>query len=457
MRDKLKVGAAREDITPEPGIQLAGDIGRYRPVEEIRDPLWAGALVLETSGKRACILSLNLLAASNEWADRLRAGAAERLGTTSEMVILHVIQNHAAPSLGHCFVSERSTLMPPEYPWLRGGDDRYNEPTVEKCLTAVSRALERLEPAALHVGRGVDGRLAFNRRFVMRDGRVRTHPETCDGDILHAEGPVDPEVAAAVFTGANGNVLSALLHHTCHPCHGYPHRFVIGDWPGRWAELMTSAWGGDCVPLVINGCCGNVHHANHLDPHYTADYRRMAAMLAETTGKALARMEPMKVDPLVMERSVLRLPLRALSQREMEDARRFIERHPAPKWLDAEKMRVDWDWVYAVGLLDLEETREIDPYCDYEIQVLRIGGFAVAALMGEPFVEEQLRIKRESPAAYTFVAHFCNGYAGYIPTARAFRGGGYETRTSNGSKFQPGALAAIGDETLRLLGRAFGG
>jgi len=455
MQDALTVGAAREDITPELGIQLAGDIGRYRPVEEIRDRLYANALVLDAGGRRACILSLDLLATSRECADRIRAGAAERLETTPDMVILHVTQNHAAPSLGHCFVSKRSTLMPPEYPWLRGGDDRYNEPTVEKCMAALSRALKRLEPAALDAGRGVDARVAFNRRFVMRDGRVRTHPETCDGDILHAEGPVDPEVGVATFTNADGNVVSAFLHHTCHPTHGYPHRFVIGDWPGRWVEMMRERWGGDSVPLVINGCCGNVHHANHLDPDYSADYRRMAAMLAEATEKAMGRMQPMNADSLRMERSVLRLPLRKLSQREVDDARRFIERYPGPKWLDDARTQVDWDWVYAVGVLDLKETQEIDPFCDYEIQVLRLGGLAIVALMGEPFVEEQLRIKLESPAPYTFVAHFCNGYAGYVPTARAFKGGGYETRTSNGSKFEPGALTAIGDEAITLLGRAF--
>ncbi len=43
----LCAGAARADITPSLGTQLAGDIGRCRPTEEIRDRLYANALVAE--------------------------------------------------------------------------------------------------------------------------------------------------------------------------------------------------------------------------------------------------------------------------------------------------------------------------------------------------------------------------------------------------------------------------
>jgi len=38
-------------------------------------------------------------------------------------VMLHVVQNHAAPSLGHTMVSEECNLIPEEYSWLRSGDD----------------------------------------------------------------------------------------------------------------------------------------------------------------------------------------------------------------------------------------------------------------------------------------------------------------------------------------------
>jgi len=451
----LRAGAGMADITPELGIQLAGDIGRCRPCEEIRERLYVRALVLEGGGRQCCLLSLDLLAASNDWADQVRRRVGAALGIPAEAVVFHILQNHAAPSLGHTFVSDECDLFPPEYPWLRGGDDRYNSGCVEGCVAAAEEALMNLQPVTLSAGRMPDGRVAFNRRFVLRDGAALTHPGRCDPRILHAEGPTDPEVGVLALTGADGSV-ATLLHHTCHPTHGYPHRYVIADWPGAWAEMMGERLGG--VPLVVNGCCGNIHHYNHIDPDYQqtdVSHREMAAKLTRTALEVAEGLQPLSSAPLAWERTVLRLPLRLLTPEVIADAQRIIDAYPTPKFLDEEKTRVDWDWIYAAATLDLKATQDKDPYCDYEIQAFRLGDFALVALMGEPFVEVQLRIKLESPAPYTFIAHFCNGYVGYVPTAEALERGGYETRTSNWSKFQPEALEQIGDAAIGLLKKLF--
>jgi len=451
----LHAGAAMVDITPGMGIQLAGDIGRYRPTEEIHEKLYARAVVLESGGTEVCLLSLDLCATTNYWADEIRRRASERFGFKPEAIMFHVTQNHASPSLGHLLVSDECTLIPLDFPWLRGGDDRYNEPTVEKTLNAIDQAIQTLQPVTIHVGRGIDGRVAFNRRFVMRDGSVKTHPGRCNPDVLHVEGPIDPEVGVMTLTGANGTNVAMFLHHTCHPCHGYPHRYVISDWPGIWTEMMQPYGGEACVPLVVNGCCGNIHHNNHLDPHYENDHHRMARMLSETASGVLERMETQESSALAVERAVVRLPLRILTTDVIDVARKLLDKHPEPKWVDTNKTRVDWDWMYAAATLDLKETYDRYPYCDYEIQAFRIGNTALVTLMGEPFVEAQLRIKLESPAPYTFVAHFCNGYVGYVPTLDAFSRGGYETRTANWSKLQPEALETIVNSAIELLEKLF--
>ncbi|OPZ83824.1 MAG: hypothetical protein BWY76_02106 [bacterium ADurb.Bin429] len=258
------------------------------------------------------------------------------------------------------------------------------------------------------------------------------------------------------FTGADGTRVATLLHYTCHPIFGYPHRYIIGDWPGAWAELARAEGG---VPLVINGCCGNIAPLDHQNPDHIngvpGGHRGMAEKLMETTTVIQKRLEATSAAPLGWARTRLRLPLRRLTPEAVADARRLLDEHPTPMFLDEERTRVDWDWVYAVGVLDLHAREMRDPTFAYEIQAFRIGDVALVTLMGEPFVEAQLSIKLESPARYTLVAHFCNGYAGYIPTARAFERGGYETRTSNGSKFEPDALERIADTALELLNGLF--
>ena len=454
----LRVGAAQVDITPAMGIQIAGDIGRYRPVEEIRDPIFAKAMIVEASGKKACFLCLDVLAITRGWAEEIRTRASAQFGLAPEAILVHVLQNHATPSVGHCFTWEDDCRwFPREYPWLLGGDERYNPVAVQGALKAIGQAMGALQPARLNVGRGVDGRVAFNRRFVMRDGSTQTHPRTCDPQILHCEGPTDPEVGVMLFVAESGKPLAACLHHTCHPAHGYPERWVSAGWPGAWSEGVRRLCGADCVCLVINGFCGNINHGNHLDPAQNDNHIEMGRKLTESTQRIMGLLRPMESPVLDWRARSLRIPMRKPTDSEMEEARRMIREHPEPIWKDESRTAVEWDWVYAAMRLDLQEHYDRDPMFAYFMQVFRLGDVAIVAVPGEPFVEEQLRIKRESPAGFTFTAHMSNGYVGYIPTREAFQGGGYETRTSNGSKLAPEALEMIGDASLEMIRELFAG
>ena len=185
------------------------------------------------------------------------------------------------------------------------------------------------------------------------------------------------------------------------------------------------------------------------------DYRRMGQLLTETTGKVLDRITYQDEALLDWKVKKIRILIRELDSKKLEEARDLLERHPEPMWRDEEHTAVEWDWVYAVAYLDLYESRQREPEFEYEIQVFRVGNTAIVGLGGEPFVEGQLRIKLESPAYPTYVAHMCNGFVGYVPTGYAFDGGGYETDTANWSKLAPEALDDIADETVDLIGKVF--
>ncbi len=450
-KNSLRAGAAKACISPQKGIQIAGDIGRRRPCTGVKEPIYARALVLEQGDKRFCILSIDVLAIDNPWADEIRRRAQTAHGLAPEAVIIHITQNHATPSIGNHFCRDDCHIFPAEHQWLRGGDERYNEPAVAGVLDAIGDAIEQLEPVSIAAGRAVDGRVAFNRRFVMRDGTARCHPANCSPNILHIEGPIDPEVGVVTFTAEDGNVMSALLHHTCHPCHGFGDNDVIAGWPGAWCREMEAHFGAPCTPLVINGCCGNVHHKNHVSPDPGPDHNRMGAMLAESTRRALEAMTPVAPTPFAWRHRILPVPRREIPDELLTGAKQLIADHPQPLWKDTEHIRVEWDWVYAVGIIDIADERTTHPDYPYEIQALRIGDLVVLALMGEPFVEAQLAIKMASPFAFTHVAHMCNGYLGYVPTRRAFEGGGYETRTGRGSRLAPEALTMIEDAAIDMV------
>lgn len=435
----MKAGAAKVDITPTLGIQLAGDIGRHRPAQRVLDPLYARALVLEQDGRQFCILSIDSLAIDTPWADELR----RRSGMPPEALMIHVTQVHSAPSIGNHFCRDTCQLIPAEHSWLRGGDERYNEPALAGILKAINAARANLQPVALAAGRTLDGRVAFNRRFVMRDGTAICHPPNCDPKILHCEGPTDPEVGVLTLTGVDGKIVSTLLHHTCHPCHGYPTTDVSADWPGVWCDAIEKRWGG--IPLVINGCCGNIHHNNHIDPAQVDTQQRMGELLAESALRV--KLTPLDPTPFNWTRRYLPIPRREIPADLLASSEKMLRDHPQPPGIP----KVPWDWVYSVGILDIADERKTHPTFPYEIQALRLGNFALLAVMGEPFVEFQLAIKRAAPFAHLQVAHMSNGYVGYLPTKRAFAGGGYETRTGRGSRLVPEAGEMVEAAAIALL------
>lgn len=99
----LQAGVARVDITPWEGVQLAGDVGRYRPAKYVLDPLFVRAIVLETAECKVCILAADLCVPVRKYLDRVRQAAAERLGIKPQAIIAHLTQTHSAPGLGTLF------------------------------------------------------------------------------------------------------------------------------------------------------------------------------------------------------------------------------------------------------------------------------------------------------------------------------------------------------------------
>jgi hypothetical protein len=136
---------------------------------------------------------------------------------------------------------------------------------------------------------------------------------------------------------------------------------------------------------------------------------------------------------------------------KVRNAERFLETHPEPLWVGNGNDQIDWQWIYAISILDLARFKETHAHFDYEVQALRLGDVQLLALTGEPFVEAQLKIKMQSPSPFTWIAHMSNGYVGYIPTPEAIRRGGYETNACHWSKLAPHALDLITNASIEVL------
>ncbi len=456
----VQVGAACVDITPRESIHLAGAVGLHRPAKFVADPLYARAVVVQGAKRKLCLVALDLTIVTKQHSDRIRRVAEKEFEFDRDAVMVHATQTHSAPSLGHFMLSDEFEGIPEEFDWLRGGDKRYNEFAEERIVEAIRLANDSLEPVEVGAASGIEGRFAFNRRAVMRNGKVGMPPpgwKTPLGptDIRYLEGPIDPEVGVVCFRGSSLRISAILVNYTCHPVHVFPKPIVSADWPGALASELGLIYGPTCVPLVLNGACGNINPWPPFDPDYVLDHRRMGSALARTVERVVESIEFKREAALDWRVRQLKIPIRQIDAQELENARAFLKDHPEPSWTGKRGRAVDQAWCMAAGLIDLNNLRQRSPEHEYEIQVFRIGDVALVGLPGEPFVEGGLQIKLGSPTYPTYIVHCVNHYVGYLPTSQAFLRGGHETVTGNWSRLVPEALDLVVESATELLREMF--
>ncbi len=165
--------------------------------------------------------------------------------------------------------------------------------TTECAIEAIKLANSSLQHVKLGAGSGIEGRFAFNRRGVKKDGSVimpGSQWQTPLGPtwIKYIEGPIDPELGVIALQTEQMQIVAVMINYTCHPVNVFtkPVPIVSADWPGALADSIQETYGKKCVPLILNGACGNINPWNHFDPEYKPDHLYMGKGLAETSKKS---------------------------------------------------------------------------------------------------------------------------------------------------------------------------
>ena len=462
VKARLQAGAAMVDLTPPAGTHLGGTWGKLRRAETLAERLYARALVVEHAGRTLCYVTADLEIITGRWSSLIRREIQSRCGISVSDCMVALPQIHSVPPIGHFILGDELPNIPPEHEYLRGSQTPYCEQAAAAMIEAAVQARKNLEPVAMAQGRALRDDLAFNRRGVQRDGTVcmpwmfsSQQQPLGPTDILYLEGPMDPEVGVVAFTNKAGRIMACLLHYTCHPVNMFAQagNVVSGDWPGAWAAGVQQWAGPQCVSLVVNGCCGNINPWPAFEPDFHPDHRRMGRELTRTSLALIKTLKPEKIDRVSAGAVILKLPLKAASPGDRKAAEAMLKEFPTPKWQAQDPAQAEWEWMDAALLMSVEMEREKSPDFSFEIQVFKIGPVSLVGLPGEPFVEGQLAIKSNSPAALNLVAHCANSYAGNIAPAAASARGGHEIRKkpAQWAKLAPGALERIVAAAAALL------
>ncbi|MCA9120085.1 MAG: neutral/alkaline non-lysosomal ceramidase N-terminal domain-containing protein [Planctomycetaceae bacterium] len=452
------MGVAEVDITPPVGFPMAGYY-HERLATGSRDPLKAKAMVFRQGETKAAFVVADLTGIARDLCEAVRRKVSTQTAIPPKHIVVSATHSHTAPDytgrLYEFLVDEGAA----------DSTDAYPQMLIDGIVTAVVRANEALRPVTLTAGVADQSNpVSFNRRFVMRDGSVRTWQRYDNPDVVRAAGPIDPEISILTIRGANDDEPSAVLSNFALHLDTVGGHQWSGDYPYYIEQSLRRRFGEGLISLFGLGACGDI---NHSDPSRAERNKTdvIGDSLAATIDSTLPNLKTVETFGLQVRSATVDFPLQKVSQRELERATQLI---PAAK--SGEKIDF-FDLVAAYKAVMLDQFTNKSPQVpksDYltwglshtwagigdslpvEVTTITIGReVAMVFLPGEVFVELGLAIKRGSPYRTTFVIELSNCVETiYIPTRAAYAGGSYEVSNAAG---EPGNGEMLVEASLKLL------
>ena len=430
----LRVGVAEVDITPPLGYRMAGYY-HERKNTGTKDKLKAKAIVLAQGETKIALVFCDLIGVPASVSTKARERASSMTGIPAANISIAATHSHTGPlyyGIMHKILVDRSGPADFDYPSM----------LVDRIAGTIVNAESGLRPVQLEAGSAQESRLSFNRRYLLKDGTVRTNPGSLNPEIVKQMGPIDPEVSILLVqrpAGDDGRQRfhtneAALTVFACH-CDTVGGTEYSADYPFFIEKGLRAKWGDGFVSLFGAGTCGNI---NHID--VTTKERRKAEEIGATLAKDVEAAALSPVHPELAARSVrLNVPVQRVTAEQIADARRKLNQVGSKDLPFLEQVR-------AVTTLHLAELPDTWPL---EVQVFRLGPeAAIVTLPGEIFVEHGLAIKKASPFKTTFVIELANDNCAYVPTREAYAQGAYEVMNS---RLQPGGGEMMVEAAIRML------
>ncbi len=415
----LRAGAFAQDITPEKfPITVNGNLADKK-AESAHDPLHARCLVLDDGTTKLAMVVVDSCMIPKEIHDAAKAIAQKKTGIPAANILISATHTHTAPTVAGVFQSDP--------------DAEYVKFLTQKIADGIEKAHSRLAPAKAAWAVGQEPDQVFNRRWKMKAGtiladpfggttdQVRMNPPRMSPDLVEPAGPTDPSVTVLSLRTADDKPLALFANYSLHYVGDMPP--LSADYFGVFAGVIGQKLkaGPGFVGALSNGTSGDVNNINFkaagakFQPGERS--RLVAEAVASAAMKALEKAGYRSDVRLNSATLPLELPVRKPTGDEVKRAEGLLEK---AKGRDLKGM----EEIYA------RETLFMAKYPDtvkIELQVLRVGDLAVAAIPCEVFTEIGLSIKKASPFKPTCVVSLANGYFGYLPTPAQHALGGYET------------------------------
>ena len=417
----FEFGFAKEDITPNYGLLLAGYFN-LRPNRGAYDRLAVKAAAFRSGDECTAIVSFDLCLFGASFVRELDAMLAAEKSPLAGKVLFCATHTHTGPYVTGLFG--------------HSADPDYVASVKSKAITALKNAYASLAPAELCVADTECTTLAFNRRYIMKNGKTLTNPGKLNPDIDHSEGGIDPKIIMLQVVQDNRPAL--LLANISNHTDTIGGDMVSADWPGRMEAEIQKEFGYDIPVMTIIAPQGNINHFDVSTMANQTSYdeaKRIGKAYANVILSALYRMQKLDNTAITVKRTTFEAPYLQLTDEEYAEAKRVYEENKdavmeAGRDLTSEDIARGVPAVkkmFAQKAIGCRENPIAAKRIEDQIAITFGEKVAFVSLPAEPFVEIGFGIRNASKYQYTILAALGMGEIGYVGMPQHYGNGGYET------------------------------
>ena len=446
IQEQFKVGYASVNINPPLGIGIEGYyVSRF--AKGFLDDLTASALALDCGGNRILMLSVDHIGFGKLF-PRYIAAIAKSVGLPEENIYLACTHTHTGPFVvpGFGFEAEEKPIL------------RYADFLENRLQDVAVLAMRDLQPAKMGFITGyAPERVAYIRRYKMKDGATCTCPPIDDPNIDYPLGELDQRVHVLRFDQENGQSI-VLFNYGVHvDCIGG--ELLSSDWPGWTRRTLEKALDGvKCI--YFSGAQGDVGSTNvhptggdMNDTEISFDNEMKSPGMARFVGRALAgtilqvydKVEYIDVDRISILHKTVTIGANKADPADLPKAHLYRDLHNAGRDAEIPYTAMELTTVIAEACRMCALENGPDQF-HMSLTGLQIGEVAMVGLPGEPFTEIGVQIKETE--GWKMIMPCCMGY---FPTKSAYEEGGYEARSSHYQSDIAKRLIDCGKELLKEL------
>ncbi len=442
----ISVGLSRVVITPPLGTNIRGYF-HQRITEGVLDDLEVNTVAVSKNGNTVLLMSIDTLHSTTEYCEMARNTISKATGVEVSSIYMHSTHTHVSCGLG---VEDGLT---------NDIDREYYSYVIKKLTDSCVYAIKDLKPARMGIAVSKAERVGFNRRYLMKDGSIKTNPGVNNPDIVKSVGLIDEKVNVIRFERECGDNI-VIGNYGNHP-DVIGNNLISADWPGFARRIFEKAIEGTkCV--FFNGAQGDINHVNvkpvggDLNNMFNdfddvtrgyAHSRHIGLVLAGAMMSVYEKVEFMPVSEVKAKEVIVPVASNMPTASELEKARYIQMMDEAGKRneLPEKGMLLTTVIAEARRMISLENGPESFPL---NLTAIKIGDVAFIGIPGEPFTGIGMALKEAKGLKMVCPTCLTNGARRYFPMKENYDEGGYEARSSI---YKAGIGETIIKEGLKIL------